>query len=111
MPNSNNKNNVELVNQDFEILQAMYAEKLTLAEYALRVGIAREEAEIRLADALRRKKTQGWYGAVRRNIAEGTHHIPRQGSRFPPRLDARYQVNQPDSFLDLDDLDDWLSLE
>lgn len=112
MPAPNNKNIVELQEQDFAILQAIYEEKITLTEYAVRVGIAREAAEIRLGDALRRRKTAVTFLPCRYSRPEGTQHMDGyQGFRTVPRSEHRSNAEKLPTFVEIEDLDDWLEID
>ncbi len=112
MPAPKNKNIVELQEQDFAILQAIYEEKITLTEYAARVGITREAAETRLGDALRRRKTAVTFLPCRYSRPDETHDMGGyQGFRTVPRSRHRHNAEKPVAFVEIEDLDDWLDIE
>lgn len=69
--------------QHQQIMHAVFTLKQTLREYGEANGLTYEQTEQLLSEALRKQKKQTRWGNVAHHIADGTHHILRQGSRFP----------------------------
>lgn len=74
---------MSLQEQYQQILHAVFTQKALLSEYAAEQGLTQEQAEQLMADALRWKKKDSRASNTINVLAEGTHHLSRQGARFP----------------------------
>lgn len=69
--------------QHQQIMHVVFTQKQTLREYGEANGLTYEQTEQLLDEALREHKKQTRWGSAAHRIADGTHHILRQGSKFP----------------------------